>query len=1152
MSIHLTVQDKHFKNMKIRLLDNGFVGLIMRVSLLQTFMIVGFVGISYANDVMAQKILDEKVSIEFDQTNIRVAFSRIERQTGAKFLYQSQLILGKKVTALAKNEPLGKVLDQILLPLGIYYEADGSHIVLSEMKSIQDPPLQSDEVDDMLTVVQGKLTDENNQPLPGVNIIVKGSTIGTTSDALGSYSIDVAEEDAVLIFSFIGYETQEISVNNRTEINIQMRPDVQSLGEVVVTALGIKRERKSLTYSSQNVDLETLDEVRPAQNLVNGLQGKVAGLSIVRTGNGVSGSSRVNLRGNRSIDGSSQPLYVVDGVPIGGDISDLSPDDIATINVLKGGNAAALYGSRANNGAIIITTKSGGSERLSIDFNVTASAETGKLLFDFQNEYGQGVGGSYYAEDGAPLSGSLDSWGQRLDGTLVPHWSPDPTKSGVMLPYSANPNRHNDFMQTGSTAVYTLSARAGSEKSQLYFGYTHDSRKGIMPGNELKRNNLSLKINQKFLNNKLVLDAKINYIRTNLDNELATGGNFENPWRHVYRIPNNIRVQELQEFEYTAADGSVRQNYWLPGSNGGSNPYWVARRNLTEQFTNRILSYGSLTYNFTDKLSLMARSAFETSSSYKETRFYNDTYIIAQNGEYRTDNTHDYDWNSDFLLSYNDQISEHWKYSINAGGNIRKVSGHSVSTVNNGLSVPNIFALANALQPGFSEGLSRKEVQSLYAFGQGSYKDMVFLDLTFRNDWSSTLPKANRSFGYYSAGVSAVISDMFDFGRDFSYLKLRGSIAEVGNDTGPFKLDRAGELRPGGLIYLSPVLPNEDLKAEKTTSSEIGVDARFFEGKVGLDISLYKTNTTDQLFAQDVPVGSGVRSRFLNGADVENRGIELILTLDPVSTDNFSWNLTLNFAKNQSEIKKLAEGLDRLSIGNGSFGIRNMQLTVGSKWGDYYSRGFERDEQGRIIVDEEGLPETTAGKSVKVSNFNPDWLGGIRNTLQYKNLQLTFLIDIRQGGSVISASLASLASGGFLESTVAGRDGSLVVGRNVLGTEGAVKADGSPNDIQITAEDLWKTLGKSEQPVGEAFVEDASNIRMRELALAYSLPKKLMNSIGLKHGKISLVGSNLFFFSRKASFDPEVTTGTDSNEEGYEFFAPPLTRSIGVNLKFGF
>lgn len=1126
---------------------------LMKVTLIQLVVSFFSIAMAYAIDSAGQEVLDRKVTIEVEGAEFQNVLLMISKQAKVKFAYSPQVIKNEKpVTLSLQDEKLADVLST-LLGSSYSYRIVGNQIVLTpQNQPLEIPDGTTPKSAPYVYTITGKVSDGIGDPLPGVNVLVKATTMGTTTDADGLYKIESSTGDVILVFSFIGFATQEVQVNNRSVVDVTMIEDSQSLNEVVVTALGIKRERKSLTYSSQNVDLETLDEVRPAQNLVNGLQGKVAGLSIVRTGNGVSGSSRVNLRGNRSIDGSSQPLYVVDGVPIGGDISDLSPDDVATINVLKGGNAAALYGSRANNGAIIITTKSGGTERLSIDFNATASVETGKLLFDFQDQYGQGVGGSYYAEDGTPLSGSLETWGQRLDGSLVPHWSPDPDKSGVLLPYSSNSNRHNDFMETGSTNVYTLTARAGSEKSQLYFGYTHDSRKGIMPGNELKRNNLSLKINQKFLKNKLVLDAKINYIRTDLDNELATGGNFENPWRHVYRIPNNIRVQDLKEFEYTAPDGSVRQNYWLPGSNGGSNPYWVARRNLTEQFTNRILSYGSLTYNFTEKLSLMARSAFETSSSYKETRFYNDTYIIAQNGEYRVDNAQNYDWNSDFLLSYNDKISDDWKYSINAGGNVRKVDGHTVGTVNNGLSVPNIFALANALQPSFSEGLVRKEVQSLYAFGQGSYKDMVFLDLTYRNDWSSTLPPANRSFGYFSAGVSAVISDMLEFGRGFSYLKVRGSIAEVGNDTGPFKLGRAGELRPGGLIYLAPVLPNEDLKAEKTISSEVGVDARFFEGKLGLDISLYKTNTTDQLFAQDVPLGSGVRSRFLNGADVENRGIEMILTANPVTTDNFSWNLTLNFSKNQSEIKKLAEGLDRLTIGNGSFGIRNMQLTVGSKWGDYYSRGFERDDQGRIIVADNGLPETTAGKSVKVSNFNPDWLGGIRNTLQYKNIQVTFLVDIRQGGSVISASLASLASGGFLESTVAGRDGTLVVGRNIFGTEGAVKADGTPNDIQVSAEDLWKSLGKSEQPVGEAFVEDASNIRMREFALAYVLPTKMLNSIGLKNGKISFVGSNLFFFSRKASFDPEVTTGTDSNEEGYEFFAPPLTRSIGVNLKLGF
>lgn len=1108
--------------------------------------------------VQAGAYQNAKISLNLNNVTIGEVLDEIEELTEFKFLLDTKEVnLQELVSINVKQVPVEVVLKEIFGD-AYSFKMVGNQIVIKPNteqiptleKTGKTKPLQ--ESIKLERTIQGTVTDDGGEPLPGATVLVQGSTMGTTTDMDGNFSLTIEDTVNVLVVSFIGFTTQEVNIGNRDEITVALQPSTAGLEEVVVTALGIKRQRKSLTYASQNVEIETLDEARPQQNLVNGLQGKIAGLSIVRTGNGVSGSSRVNLRGNRSINGSSQPLYVVDGVPIGGDISDLSPDNIATINVLKGGNAAALYGSRANNGAIIITTKSGGTDRLNLNLNVTSTIETGKMLFDFQDVYGQGVGGSYFDEDGNPLSGSLESWGQPLDGMMVPHWSPDPNRQDIMLPYSANPNRFDDFMQTGSTNVYSLTGSTGNEKSQLYFGYTYDTRKGIMPGNEMKRHNVNIKLNQKFMDDKLVLDAKMNYIRTDLDNELATGGNFRNPWRHVYRMPTNIRIQELKEFEYITADGEVRQNYWLPGSNGGSNPYWVANRNLSEQFTNRILSYGSLTYHFTDHLSLMARSAFETSANYAETRFYNDTYIIAQNGEYTTQNTHFYDWNSDFLLSYNGEISENLTYNINAGGNNRQVNGRTVNTTNNGLSIPNIFALSNALQPTFTESINRKEVQSLYSFGQLGFKDEIFLDLTYRNDWSSSLPKKNRSFSYYSAGLSAVISDMVELGEKFNYLKVRGSYAEVGNDTDPFKLNRAAEVRPGGLIYLSPTLPNEDLKAEKTVSREVGFDARFFNSRLSLDFTYYKTNSTDQLFAQDVPLGSGVRSKFLNGADIENRGVEIILMANPVYTTNFQWDLTLNFSKNKSEVIKLAEGLERLSIGNGSFGIRNLQLSVGSEWGDYYSRGFLRDDEGRIIVDSRGLPTTTSGKSVKVANFSPDWLGGIRNTFRYKDLSLSFLIDIRQGGEVISASLASLASGGFLESTLAGRDGTLIVGTNIFGTNGAVKEDSSPNDIQVSSEDLWKTLGKSEQPVGEAFVEDASNIRLREFALSYSLPSQLLGNTFFKSAKLSIVGSNLFFFSNKASFDPEVTTGIDSNQEGYEFFAPPFTRSLGFNLKLGF
>ncbi|PKQ44429.1 SusC/RagA family TonB-linked outer membrane protein [Confluentibacter flavum] len=995
--------------------------------------------------------------------------------------------------------------------------------------------------------VTGIVTNEMGEPLLGASILVKGTNNGVVTDFDGNFNIDISANDSVLIISYLGYATQELEIGSRTVFNVQMQSNAAGLGEVVVTALGVKRQKKSLTYSTQNVDLDGIDEVRPVQNLVNSLSGKIAGLSMVRTGSGVSGRSRVNLRGNRSISGSSEPLYVLDGVPLAGDISDISPDDIASISVLKGGNAAALYGSRANNGAIVLTTKSGTGNRLKIDFNITTTLETGKMLFDYQNEYGQGVGGSYYNNGGFPLTSSLESWGQRLDGFDTPHWSADPSKQGITIPYSANPNRFRDFMQTGSTQAYNVTASGGNEKSQTYFGYTYEVRKGIFPGNELKRHNITVKNNQKFINDKLVLDSKINFIRTDLYNQVGVGS-----WGQVYNLASNFRIQDVRDFEYYDVNGKLRQSSWAPGASLGNNPYWLANRNPSNTADNRILSYASLTYNFNDNLKIMARSAFENSESFFETRQFNDTYIIAVNGNYGTQSLSSYDWNSDFLVSYDNKINDNFKYSLNFGGNNRQLNGRSLTTFSNGLSVPNLFALANTLNPRTEEGINRKEVQSLYGFGNIGYKDALFLDLTYRNDWSSTLPEANRSYGYFSAGLSAVVSDFFKFGDGFSYLKLRGSYAEVGNDTGAFNLDRAAQLRIGELIFITTTEPNSNLKSESTISTELGFDARFFNNRWGLDFTYYKTNSRDQIFAQDVPLGSGARSRFINGADIENRGFEVILTGNPIRTTDFDWNFTANFSKNDSEVLALADGIDVLSIGNTNFGIRNMQLSVGSQFGDFYSRGFLRDSQNRIIVGSDGLPLVTDGKSVLVANFNPDWLGGIRNTFRYKNINLSFLIDIRQGGTVISQTLANLASNGLLERTVNGRDGTLVVGSNVLGSNGAVKEDGSPNDIQVSSEALWKMLGNSEQPIGEPFVEDASNVRLREFSLGYSFPSKFLKGTGFERAQIGLVGSNLFFFSRNSSFDPEVTTGTATNQEGFEFNAPPLTRSLGLNIKVGF
>ena len=981
----------------------------------------------------------------------------------------------------------------------------------------------------------------DNAPLPGVNVVVDGTSNGTQTDFDGNYSINAAEGD-VLVFSYLGMKSQMVTVGASNNINVFMEEDASQLDEVVVTALGVKRQKKSLTYATQVVETEGIDEARAQQNLVNSLQGRVAGLSIQTSGNGVSGASKVVLRGNRSIAGSSQPLYVVDGVPLGGDISDLSPDDIASINVLKGANAAALYGARANNGAIIITTKSGAEGAMAIDFNTSLTAQTGNILFDYQNEYGQGSGGVYNPA-------SLGSWGPKMTGNSVENWSPNPEFSGS-LPYAAQPNNVSDFMQTGFNQAYNVSVRSGTEKNKTFFGYTHEDRKGIVPGNELTRHNVNLKIDNSLIENKLDLSARVNYIYTAIDNQLDTGEAFSNPWRHAYRLPRNIRTQDVSVFEYLDAAGNVRQNYWDPGNNGGANPYWTINKNLKDIENNRVIGYMSLTYHLTDDLSLMVRTAADQQSSFREDFLHNDSYIIADNGNYSTNNSTALEWNSDFLLNYNKQISDNFSISANLGGNSRLARNKFVATSNNGLNAANIFAISNAQNLTASQDISRKKVNSLYGSALASLNDNLFLDASYRSDWSSTLPIDNNRFDYYSAGLSAVISDMVALPETISYLKLRSSYAEVGNDTDPFNLTQVANLVAGGFIQLGTVLPNANLRPERTKSLEFGVDARFFDSRLGIDFTYYKSNSIDQLFGQQVPQGSGVSTRFINGADIQNKGIDMIITGTPVSTADFSWNVTFNFNKNVSEVLELAEGLETLSFGGDFF--RRFELNVGEPWGNVYSRGFVRNASGQVVAAADGTPEVTSGQSVLIGNFNPDWLGGILNDFQYKNWNLSFLIDIRQGGTVGSFTNAILASDGALTKTLDGRDGSLVFGTNVFPELTVVKADGSPNTTQVGAEQFWAKIGGRNSPVGEAFVEDASNIRMREIALGYSLPQSVLSKTPFRRAKFSLVGRNLFFISNNASVDPEVVTNTSTAADGFESFAPPSTRSLGLNVKLGF
>jgi len=1005
--------------------------------------------------------------------------------------------------------------------------------------------------------VSGTVTDASDgSPLPGVNVLVQGTTNGTQTDFDGNYSIEAAVGD-VLVFSYIGTRTQSVTVGDSSTINVAMEEDASQLDEVVVTALGLERQSKSLSYSNQQVETDELTKAR-AINVTEGLSGKVAGLTVTRSATGVGAPTRVLLRGSRSINGSSQPLYVVDGILLNGDINNISPDDIQEISILKGANAAALYGSRAQNGAIIITTKSGKGAREGVSATVgfTSTIASPIHLLELQNEYGQGAGGTY-----SPTA--TTSWGPRFDGSQVAHWSNDPNYPdfGGTYAYEAQPDNVEDFFRNGHELATNVGVNINSEKSNVFLGYTFTNAGGIIPGNDLNRHSITTRINSN-ITEKLQVDAKLNYIRDDFTNVLTTGENFDNPVRYLYKTPRNIRTRDFENFQFINEEGKLRQHYFLPQFNGGGNPYWTINNVRNPRLDERVLGLLSLKYNITDDLSILARSAIDRTSRSEDQLWYNDTYTVAQFGRYQKTASNQYDWNTDVLINYNKQITDDFKVDVNVGANQRVFERNFLRGNGTNFTIENFFALSNTQNPLATEEFDKFEVQSVYGLAEFSYKNAIFLNLTGRNDWSSTLPEDNRSYFYPSVGLTAVVSDLVDFSSSpLSFLKLRANWAEVGNDTQSFQLSRRADIRFGSLD-INPTQPNPDLRPETTQSLELGFDARFFNNRYRLDFTYYKTNTFDQIFRTPTPVGSGVSEIFQNGGDIQYRGVEVTVGANIINNLDFSWDLDLNFASYESEVLEIAEGFDILTISRDF--IREFALVVGEEFGDTFSRGYQRDDQGRVIVDDLGLPLITPGRNeVKVANFNPDWTGGIRNSLRYKNFNLSALIDIRQGGTVTSFTEAILARDGVLDYTTQGREGGLVFGENFFAGETAVRQDGSPNTIAVSAEEFWNRVGGRNTPVGEAFIRDASNIRLRELVIGYTVPQSLLSKTFLTSANISLVGRNLFFISNKAeNFDPEILTSVTNNPNsadngeissaGREAFAPPTTRTIGVSINFGF
>ena len=1000
--------------------------------------------------------------------------------------------------------------------------------------------------------IRGTVTSPDGEPIIGANVIELGSNNGTATDLDGNYLLKVGA-NAILEFTYTGYVSQKFTVGTQTIINVTLTEGV-ALSEIIVTALGISREKKSLTYAAQTIQGGQLTQVRDA-NFTNTLQGKVAGLVVTNASSGVGGATRVNLRGNRSIQSSNNALFVIDGVPVdnstpgqvgndfggynGSDgVANINPDDIESISVLKGAAASVLYGSRAANGVILITTKKGGAGAISVDVNSGAQFDAPLTLPYLQNEYGQGNGGVF----GARASGS---WGPKINNQAVTDWT---GKSQNMVP---QPNNISDFFQLGSSFNNSVGIKGGTDKVQSYFSFTNNQAAGVVPGNTLDRNTVNLRISTN-LSKKFSTDAKVTYVNQILNNKLRSGEE-SSEVMNLYKTPRSIRIEDMQNYE----SGSGAPNYWT-SSSIYMNPYWTINRTSADEERTRTTGLVSATYNINDDMKVLARVSLDQYTDRGENTFYNNTLLFAQaGGSFQKYFRQVQERNAELLLIGNKKINSNLKLSYTFGVADLARKSDFTQTSANGLLVPNKFDLGFARTLSVGTGFVERDLQSAFGSVQVSLKDYLYLDVTARNDWSSTLP-APHSYFYPSLGLTAVLSDMVELPSFVSFAKFRGSYTRVGNDAAPYLLTQTYSFSQGGVggfINRDGTQAIGDLKPELTTSLEFGFDGRFFDNRMGLDVTFYKTNSVNQLLSLPLAPASGFSNQYINAGDIENSGVELTLTGSPIKKDDFSWDITLNYARNVNTIISLHPDIKQTFLSSGYGRTAGVLVKEGGAYGDLYADGWAQAPDGQFIMDASGKPVLTATQEF-LGNFNPKFSLGLNNAFSFGKMSVNVLIDARIGGVMTSGSDANLAFDGNAAYTTAYREGGWVL-------PGVVKNGESytPNTTPINAETFWTTVSNGRYSWGQLFTYDATNVRIREAAVGYDFT---VNNSFVKKAKLSIVARNLFFLAkgnaimdvpgvptRKMWFDPDVNLGA-GNYQGVEYGTLPSTRSIGLNLNLSF
>ncbi len=983
-------------------------------------------------------------------------------------------------------------------------------------------------------------------PIPGVSVVEKGTTNGTITDIDGNYSISTSK-GVVVAFSFVGMTTKEIVVGDQIVVNVALESDAIDLDAVVVTALGIKREEKSLGYGVSKVDSEEI-QASAGSDVLSSMQGKVAGLDLGSAQGGLGSSNRVVLRGNSSITGANQPLYVVDGVPInnstveessgvydrkdfGSGSMDINPEDIASVTVLKGPNAAALYGSRAQNGAIIITTKSGAKgSGLGIDISSANMWDVvgEQYLPKVQNTYGQG---SYV--NNVPtysLTATDDSWGPKMTGQSFPSWSGFEEN----LNYSAQPNNIKDFFNTGFKTTNSIALTHGGDKSSSRFSYTNLNGKGVIPGNEQIRHNFNIRT-QFDLADWLKLDAKANYINQEINGGTWLGEGSSNAVYGLYTLPRNTNLNELKKYNYNNTPND-------PFIGTQMNPYWTTLHDNMINKKDRLIGFVKLDFDITANLSGFVRAGTDYSDNSIEER-YNLGHKQLNTGQWVMNQYKRRETNIDGLLSYKKRFGD-LDLGVNVGGNL--MSNSSSVSYNRGDDVitNGFWNIQNYLNKNASYNIYEKEVNSAYATINLGYNNFLYLDASFRNDWSSTLPKESRSYFYPSVSTSFLLNELVEI-NNVNLFKVRLGYAEVGNDTNPYRLATTFGVNPllnhNGIPLMdvdgTPGVP--DLKPERTGSFEVGLDFRAYNSRLSFDFNYYSQSTKNQLFETKVSSATGYVNKFLNGGEVVNSGFELSLGGVPVRTGSFEWETTFTLAKNTTEVVELAEGIDTQVLADLSSIVGGVQIVAKTGKNGYgVIMGMPDKIDGQYQLGNNGfLP---GSERVELGNFTPDATFGWLNTFSYKRLNFRALIDGKIGGDVMNATKGALTAKGITENTLAHRENGIEVS--------GVDSDGNPTQVLMNAQSYWAGLGN----YGAPWVVDATNVRLRELSMGYNF--KLDPDFFIKRLSVNFNAYNLFFIYRDENakdIDPNQTWGT-GNAQGYNLYNVPTTTSYGftVNVKF--